>query len=246
MDGTVPGMCLGTGHGLLGPALGAGRGSHSIPGGMSCPLAGWGPAEGALQCREELQGQDLSWRRDVGLCEADPCAPHAAAGPAREMRGKNPPVASSSSSTSFSSSSGAGPDRTSHSSASLRPRARLKIKTHHGTAEMPCPAAHREPGVHSRALRCQRRCPGARRCQQEMERGSAGPDLRQLSLLPSLPLPPFPSGAAGGSHSSSLIPIRCPIRPRECPATHGREKRAPRCSVEAPKFPQQQRVLAPL
>lgn len=82
---------LDTGYWVQSWVPGCGQGSRSIPGGMSCPLAGWGRCQGGFVPRvEELQAQDLSCQGGCGTArEAEPCAPHAAAGPAQEMQGKS-------------------------------------------------------------------------------------------------------------------------------------------------------------
>lgn len=136
------------------PWQGVGRGSHTAPGGMSCS-SGWVvvPAagihgEGALPYWEELQVWDLSCQQGCGAaCVALSPVPHSLlpmsglvscrtstrsavgsmAWPPPPLPLLPPPPALS-----------VGPGNTSHSSARLRPRAQLKIKTNHAAAEIQC------------------------------------------------------------------------------------------------------------
>lgn len=122
-------------------------------------------------------------RRDVGLGVRLSPGPHMLLQDQHKKCRENPGVASSSPSSS-SSSSCAGHSRKTQSSARLRPRAQLQIKTDHGAAETPCPAE--SPACVDLGPGCRQRCLGARGCQQEMESASAGPDPVP-ALPPSLP-----------------------------------------------------------
>jgi len=189
---------------------GVGRGARVNPGGMSCPLAGWGSlaerihGEGAVPYREELQAWDLSCRGGCGAaCVRLRLVPQALL--------PVPGLASCRTSTRRAVGSmawplalllppppalAAGPSKTNHSSARLRPRAQLKIKTNQSSAsaEIQCPlpsCPHRGWHAWGRVLGCWQRCSGACCCQWEMQSGLTGPD-------------PFPSSPSIPSGSQAL------------------------------------------